>query len=447
MGIYKWILIFTLFLSSTPLQAESKIIRFDQFLGVNAHLLWFPKATYQKQLDRLDELGLTWIRLDLHWSHLEPKFQEYPYLSRMDDLMDELNQRQVNEVVYLVGSPRFASSAPNDEVHFDRYAPLETSLALPGLNDATGFQLFAYRFSEMATRYSNVEAWQIWNEPNIPPYWYPKEDPVGYGKLVKEAAAKLPNSRLKVLGGMAYFSEMPMRGGEPMLKSLLDQGIQQHVDVVAYHPYTHLPDGDGEFNLAEKVRFYNGYMRQQGVKQIWATEFGWSTYTGTVEHQPFITELQQSDYLLKRIALMMEMDFERIFIFTLSDLDERATNRDRYYGLLDRNGEPKPAYYGLKYFLTLMGSEVVQLQNVAQTAGNIDYIFWWQPTNNPAKRIALLWGDEGSEVVISPSIVHPSERQAKVFDPVNGVTNVITRRSDGYHLTLTGNLQMLVLEE
>ena len=48
--------------------------------------------------------------------------------------------------------------------------------------------------------------------------------------------------------------------------------------------------------------------------------------------------------MLRRLALMSALDYDRIFLFTLSDLDQRASVRDRDYGLLDLDANPKPVY-------------------------------------------------------------------------------------------------------
>lgn len=79
-------------------------------------------------------------------------------------------------------------------------------------NPVSGVELFALRLRQLVHRSPYVTAWQIGNEPNIPSTWAPRENPDTYGRLVGKTAVLLPGDRFKVLGGMAYFSEMPLHG-------------------------------------------------------------------------------------------------------------------------------------------------------------------------------------------------------------------------------------------
>ncbi len=52
---------------------------------------------------------------------------------------------------------------------------------------------------------------------------------------------------------------------------------------------------------------------------------------------------------------MSALDYDRTFLFTLSDLVPRASVRDQSYGLLDIDANPKPVYTALKQFLEVSG--------------------------------------------------------------------------------------------
>jgi beta-xylosidase len=64
----------------------------------------------------------------------------------------------------------------------------------------------------------------------------------------------------------------------------------------------------------------------------------------------------QADHVIKRLMLMATQDLDRSFLFALSDLDDpRINRRDRAYGLLRANGDPKPAYVALARLLQATG--------------------------------------------------------------------------------------------
>jgi beta-xylosidase len=140
-----------------------------------------------------------------------------------------------------------------------------------------------------------------------------------------------------------------------MLQALRDNGTLRLVDVVAYHPYSDTPEGDPDpadpNNFVSRAKLLNQFLRDAGVKAIWATEFGWSTYTGPYEAQTPISPAQQADYLVRRLTLMRTLGFERIFIFALTDLDARVTPRDQHYGMMRLDGSQKPSYPAVKAWI------------------------------------------------------------------------------------------------
>ncbi len=70
-----------------PADAEIQVLKapravvWKDFLGVNAQFLWFSPERYNKQIDRLQDLGLEWVRLDLHWDRLETAEDQYQLAS------------------------------------------------------------------------------------------------------------------------------------------------------------------------------------------------------------------------------------------------------------------------------------------------------------------------------------------------------------------------------
>ncbi len=160
-------------------------------------------------------------------------------------------------------------------------------------------------------------------------------------------------------------------------------------------------------------------MRGHGAQQIWATEWGWSSYPGPVVEQPIIGENGQADYLLKRLALMSAQDFDRIFLFALSDLDERALPRDQFYGLLDLDGYPrgyaKPAYTALKNFLAATGSRLMPaeppLVEGLPSSARLYSIAW---KRDDGRNVWVYWGDPGYTLTL-PNVPYGV---GIVYDPI-----------------------------
>lgn len=397
------------------------------FLGVNAHFLWFQPPVYRRQMDRLQALGLEWVRVDLHWDRIEPTPGRFRW-DVMDPLMAESARRSLKVEAYLVGSAPFATSAPAGASNPDQYPPKDPAV-------------YATALTTLADRYPGVAAWQVWNEPNLPAFWRPREDPAAYGRLLQASyralRAKAPGRQV-VLGGMGYYSQMPTRGGALMIESLAKGGLFGLDVVTAYHPYSLYPEGDDPAarDFIMRVRQAHPALRASGARQIWADEWGWSSYAGPKEEQPIIGESGQADYVLRRLALMSTLDYDKVFLFALSDLDDRAGPRDRRYGLLDEQARPKPVYLALKRFLDITGPRLmpgVAPAHRSRVLGLID-IAWKRPDG---RRLWLFWAQ-------SPGVVHVTgTASATLRDPLRGTASVLQARDGRLEVPVSRQLSIL----
>jgi beta-xylosidase len=408
--------------AETILKAGQPVV-WQDFLGVNVQFQYFEPQIYEQQMTRLDELGLKWIRLTIHWPIIEPVKDQYS-LKELDGAMAAIKAHDYHTLAYMVGSAPFASSAPANAKGRDQYPPKD-------------FNVFANRMTSLAKRYPQVIAWQVWNEPNI--VWQPKEDPAAYGRLLTTTAdairAELPDKTI-VTAGMAYYSQMHSTPGY-MLQTLVENGLGTQNIVAAYHPYSEYPEGDSPPDRDFLVRSHamNQLLRSNGVKDIWATEWGWSSYDGPVEMQALIGEQGQADYTLRRLALMSALDFQRIFLFNLSDLDARTTARDQAYGLLDLQANPKPVYTALKRFLDITGPRLSPADPpaVSSVPGDLYAVSW---NREDGKRLMMFWSVTGS------TLNFPNINDAVLHDPLTG-SRIPLSGDKGITLGLKPTLQIL----
>ena len=408
--------------AATVLQAPRAVVWKD-FLGVNVQFQYFAPENYQQQMERLDALGLNWVRLTIHWPIIEPVQDQYN-LTDLDNAMAAIKSHRYNTLAYLVGSAPFASSSVSTAASRDQYPPLD-------------FNVFAARMAALAQRYPHVGNWQVWNEPNI--IWLPQADPVAYSNLLFTTAnairSVMPDKTI-VTAGMAYYSQMQHRSGY-MLQTLVENGLGSQNIVAAYHPYSEYPEGDSVADRDFLVRSnaMNQLLHSHGVSQVWATEWGWSSYAGPVEMQAIIGTQGQADYTLRRLALMSALDFQRIFLFNLSDLDERASARDQGYGLLDLQANPKPVYTALQNFLNITGPrlEPAAPPTVSTVPNDLFAVPW---TRSDGKRLLMFWSATGT------TLNFPQIHEGIVHDPLTG-THIPLSGSQGISLALKPTLQIL----
>lgn len=187
------------------------------------------------------------------------------------------------------------------------------------------------------------------------------------------------------------------------------------------------------------MRYINGGLRGAGVKQIWATEWGWSSYAGPEEAQAIIGVSGQADYTLRRLALMSALDFDRIFLFNLSDLDARASVRDQSYGLLDLDGNPKPVFTALKHFLRVTGPSLAPANPPAFANAPRDlYSVAWKRTDG--RRLLMVWSASAGKLGLR------GVRQATLHDPLSGTEQNLAADSGTLTVPLKPSLQLLVLD-
>ncbi len=430
-----WCIFWCTSVQAQPINLKpARTVEWKEFLGVNAHFLWFSPAQYEQQMEMLGDLGLGWVRIDVHWYLHEPVKGTYR-LSELDGVINATKAHKLKSVVYVVGSAQYVTSAPFFSSTPDQYPPKDPAQ-------------FAEFMALLAKRYSSVNAWQVWNEPNLPSYWRLWPSPEGYAQLLEtttQALRKVDANKPVVMAGMAYYSQMPISGAL-MLEALNRLNSMRLGTVIAYHPYSLYPEGDDpaarDFLLRaqeinRQLRSINA-QKSTSVPEIWATEWGWSSYPGPQEEQPIIGADGQADYLLRRLALMSALDYDRIFLFALSDLDARATLRDQYYGLLDLKGNPKPAYRALRNFLSITGPKLIpaaSLPQIQSTPSDFYSVAWQREDGN---RLLLFWSAKGGNIRL------PGIKKALLVDPLSGRQETLSGDNQGVKIAVKSTLQMLL---
>lgn len=247
---------------------------------------------------------------------------------------------------------------------------IENSAEVHGGNgDNRWLREFGREFGRVARRFPSVRHWEVWNEPNCwtehPPgdkeklpggyYLYPSN----FAWLLRhayEAAQRLPRPPQVIAGGLLvgeFTEDLDQNLAAEYLRSVFRMG-REHADwrtgaypydAWAVHFYIF---GDGDFTVQEFSRYSSRFIsllaREDAVAArgpIWVTELGWATGPeGTTEER----QARALETALR--ALQADRRYGPVIWFKFQD--KPAANL--FFGLLDREGNPKPSFESFQRF-------------------------------------------------------------------------------------------------
>ncbi len=303
--------------------------------------------------------GCSWVRIQAQWSELEPVHGTYTFnaLSRM---IDEAHAHNLKILITVNSVPTWA------------YTPFSGQPADPAL--------FANFIDHLTARFRReVDAWQLWNEPNLSYEAGGYIDAHGYFDMLQAASpvvrANDPGS-LIVMAGLAPNSLHDRKWAYSDIDYLqdllsIDNGaVKNDIDVVGAHSYGagNSPDNFWPSNLADHTgwtnapEFYFRHIEQVhtilvegglGNLPIWLTEFGWTTKNDWPDYGygDWVSAQQQAQYITRayEIARTEWPWMQNMFVFSLNSAIFQGSGGPYYgFSLTDEFGKPRPAYDAIK---------------------------------------------------------------------------------------------------
>ncbi len=308
--------------------------------------------------------GATWARQDFWWSQCEPRPGEFVW-DGFDRAVDAYERAGVNVFAILCyGSAWSKGVSPQTD------------------EDRAAFGRYVY---EMVRRYKGrVGAWEIWNEPNIQPFWEPRPDPELYTKLLKTAYenAKKADPNCVIVGGAMAGPDLRF------LEGMYTHGAKDYMDVLSYHNYGQESDMLVEWPALQAMR---EVMKKHGDadKPIWHTETGF--YTGPVG----LSEHDQASRIVRYSVGLLAMGLQKTFQLALADGTDDPNHPDRsiYRGLTHMNYPVKPSYAAYRTLCERLGDK--RFAGIVRPAAGV----WGFLFENPRESVLVLWRDWGSEPV------------------------------------------------
>jgi hypothetical protein len=305
--------------------------------GLSPDLSWgISNADQDRTAAALKDAGSRWVRLNVEWGSTETSNNSYDswMLNHYDRAVDSARSAGQKVLMLVSQSPRWASGSSNKQ------APPQNPA------DYADFVRF------LAARWAGkVEAWEVWNEPNIDRFWPTGANPAEYTELLKAAYPAIkagdPNAKVVFAG--------PSTNDYKFIEGAYAAGAKGYFDVMSTHPYScKSPEAVWESNGRISQFAYLGYreirksmLARGDDKPIWFTEFGWSTST----QECGVSEATQADYLTKAFKLAAQDSYVQVafwYNFRNNYWMHDADDIESRYGLLRSDFSRKPSYDAFK---------------------------------------------------------------------------------------------------
>jgi len=198
---------------------------------------------------------------DVNWPDLEPNKGQWQF-QRLDRYVSVARQHGTSILLPLGGSPSWASARPALPSNYQPGFTAEPA----NLGDWRAY------VTAVVSRYrGRIQAYDIWNEPNLRDFWTGTTDQMV--DLTLEAAKIIHAADPKAL----LVSPAPTADyGVPWLEEFLKKGVCQYVDAIGFHfyvnPHTRPPE-----EMVPVIQRVRQVMAENGCgnKPLWNTETGW----------------------------------------------------------------------------------------------------------------------------------------------------------------------------
>jgi hypothetical protein len=318
--------------SRTSGHAHTTSPRASSSLLTGVNIEYGAPGQAHSEIAAADALHAHLIRIEVHWSALEPGGPgqlAVGALDELDHLVGSAAKRHIKVIMVVDSTPCWDSSAP---------APLEQRCTPGRENEANAWppsdpSAYGAFVAYLASRYRDkLAAIEIWNEPDQANelYWAGPEKAAHYAALLKSAypAIKAADPSLTVLGG----SIVGPNG--VFLRALYANGIRGYYDALAVHFYT--------LTLAALRETREVQLQNHDSKPLWLDEFGWSAcwpHQRTQQEQACVTRKVQTENLRNTLHMLSHMPYVAAAVF--------YKLRDSYkenFGVLSVRGRRKPGF-------------------------------------------------------------------------------------------------------
>jgi hypothetical protein len=298
--------------------------------------------------------GVDMFRLLFYWKSIEPARGSFDW-EQPDAAVGNAAMHRVRIAPFIAGTPPWVTGCTAEQIVCDAMAPVKTHAERLAWRTLLQHLVARYgphgRFWHLRPDlpYRPIRTWQIWNEPNLPRFYYPHPSISGYRTLLRISSRTIhkldPGARI-VLGGIS--PDRRHRGLSPpkFISRLYNDGGRRWFDVATIHPYSKAFPG-----VKRRMVQIRQIMRQNhdSGTPLWVTEVGWSSQPPRRGAAHNVGLNGQARLIRKSFRLFLDhyrvWNLQKIFYFAWADVPYGDTTAWQLNaGLVYADATPKPAW-------------------------------------------------------------------------------------------------------
>lgn len=313
-------------------------------------------AKIRRDFETMKALGVKQLRFAFGWDGIETEPGHYDW-GFWDDFVKLAKEYGISLIPYVCYAPEWSNDGGGD---FWRTPP----------EDLKAFGNF---MKVIVNRYKgSIRSWELWNEPDLQAYWLGSSDQ--FAEMIKYGAQQVRAAdpeAVVVLGGMS-------NGRGPFFDPLIQKHhLERYVDVLNLHGYheTWHPHSTEEY--PEHIRHFGAILpKGQPQPDIWLAEFGYSNWRfspnqvsqwgiDAIYAYEHTARFQAVSLLRQHIMALAAGNLSLSAWYRINDLTPAqgviGDDNNKYLGVLDIQGQPKPAYHALGLYNRLFNRPVRRL--------------------------------------------------------------------------------------
>jgi hypothetical protein len=324
-------------------------------LALGDTLMSLNQTQLSSEFAGISQLGVGWVRVDISWADIQPIGPSQYAWSKMDAIVSTAKTYHIKILGDIDYAPVWAM--PSGCTFNEKCPPSNLSQ-------------FADFAASVASRYQSagMQYWEIWNEENLGGFWTPAPSAAMYTQLLKlsyEAIKNVQPNATVLSGGLGDLDRSPYSvNQQTFLTEMYQDGAAPYFDALGFHAYS-FPA------LPSYVALWSGWSMIDDIpdsiraimdangdtkKQIWITEYGAPTDGPGAEatttdpnynNSPdYVSQALQTEMLTQAVDQYKTTSYlGGFFWYSYKDLGTSTDTAENFFGLLNYNGMPKPAYY------------------------------------------------------------------------------------------------------